>query len=43
MPGSGYRRTGENVSAQGVELKGLKLRRKTEALLFKSGELKFFN
>lgn len=31
------------ISAQGVELKGLKLRRKTEALLFKSGELKFFN
>ena len=31
------------ISAQGVKLKGLVLRRKTEANLFKTGELKFFN
>lgn len=31
------------ISAQGVELKGLKLRRKTEANLFTTGVLKFLN
>ncbi len=31
------------TSAQGVELKGLKLRRQTEAHLFSTGDLKFYN
>lgn len=31
------------ISAQGVKLKGLVYRRKSEALLFTTGELKFFN